>query len=498
MTTRTRPGRLRIGWAASALLIAGCLPAPGTIGLRQPSFAELVDSATSVPPLHRTHWGIEVYDPDRGETLYALNAERHFIPASNAKLVVTVVAMGELGPEWRYRTELYAPRAGPADTVAQALVVVGRGDPTLSARFHPTAFAPFDSLADSVALAGVRRVAGELVVDVSYFDRTAVHPSWEVGDLPYAYAAPVSAFAVAEASLEVVVSPGAQVGQPARVELLGPQVLAVQNQVTTAVPDTTRAYEAVFVGMDTLVLAGRIPLGRRPDTVRLALPDPAVYAGRALRAALEARGIEVEGEVRIVQDSIEARLLRAGAPAPIATWTSPPLSEIVAAILQPSQNWIAEQLLKTLGAERAGEGSWAAGLTVERRYLTEVVGIDSSAFVLRDASGLSAQNLLTPHAAVQLLDHARRAPWGDRYRVALAQPGIEGTLKTRFTGLEGRIFAKTGTITHVNTLSGYVHTSDGRELIFSVMTNASGRPAAEVRRTIDRLVTVLAEQGVRE
>src|SRR5690606_20864632 len=160
-----------MGWRAAcgaalagALAIAACAPAPGRPVPRRATLAEVVDSVASSPPLDRTHWGIDVYDPASGRTLLALNPERHFIPASNMKLVVTAVGLAELGPEYRYRTELAARRA-PGDSIAELLVIAGRGDPTWSDRFHESAWAPVDSLADSVALAGIRRVRGELVID---------------------------------------------------------------------------------------------------------------------------------------------------------------------------------------------------------------------------------------------------------------------------------------------------------------------------------------------
>ncbi len=516
-----------MGWRAAcgaalagALAIAACAPAPGRPVPRRATLAEVVDYVASSPPLDRTHWGIDVYDPASGRTLLALNPERHFIPASNMKLVVTAVGLAELGPEYRYRTELAARRA-PGDSIAELLVIAGRGDPTWSDRFHESAWAPVDSLADSVALAGIRRVRGELVIDASYFDRELVHPTWEVGDLDFAYAAPVAAFAVEEGTFRYEVVPGAAAGEPARVTALTPPgaVLILNRLVTDTAGARRRIQVSRRVGSDTLTLLGSVPLGAAPDTLRLAVGDPAAYAGRVLAAALEARGIEVEGGVRVVYDSLEAAAVWAGsapdstavdsativtggadraAPplVPVASWTSAPLTEIVAAILKPSQNWIAEMLLKTLGAERGGGGSWPAGLEVERRYLFDVVGIDSAAVVLRDASGLSAQNLLAPRAIVRLLEHARRMPWGPAYRAALAVPGEEdGTLERRLVVLEGRLFAKTGTIAHVNSLSGYLTTASGRELIFSILSNASGRPAAEVRRAIDAIVNTAADQG---
>ncbi|HSJ13055.1 MAG TPA: D-alanyl-D-alanine carboxypeptidase/D-alanyl-D-alanine-endopeptidase, partial [Longimicrobiales bacterium] len=179
----------------------------------------------------------------------------------------------------------------------------------------------------------------------------------------------------------------------------------------------------------------------------------------------------------------------------IAALASPPLAEIVPAILQPSQNWIAEHVLKTLGAERGTEGSWSGGLAVERRYLSDVVGIDSLAFNLRDGSGLAAQNLLTPAATVTLLDHVRAAPWRTQFAAALAAPGMTGsTLENRLAPLAGRLVAKTGTIANVNALSGYLTTDSGRELTFSILSNGSGLPSATVRAAMDSVVRLVARE----
>jgi D-alanyl-D-alanine carboxypeptidase/D-alanyl-D-alanine-endopeptidase (penicillin-binding protein 4) len=239
--------------------------------------------------------------------------------------------------------------------------------------------------------------------------------------------------------------------------------------------------------------------------LRLPMTDPVVFAAQAFGDALRARGIAIEGVVRVVRDSIEAAGLRegrlAGAPAALpvselSAWTSPPLSEIVHQILAPSQNWIAEQLLRTLGAAKSGEGSWREGVAAETAFLTGVVGIDSAALRLNDGSGMSYQNLVTPHAVVQLFDYARTAPWGEVFRAGLAKPNEQGTLSARLRELEGRLAGKTGTLTSVNALSGYVITRDGRELIFSVMSNASGLGGNQVVQAIDRMVQALANGTV--
>jgi len=172
---------------------------------------------------------------------------------------------------------------------------------------------------------------------------------------------------------------------------------------------------------------------------------------------------------------------------------SPPLSELVAGILEPSQNWMTEQLIRTLGAERGEEGSWPEGIEVIRSFLTQQVGVDSLDIAPRDGSGLSAYNLVTPRALVRILQYMSNGTNAATYRAALAEPGEEGsTLERRLMDLEHRLFAKTGTISNVNSLSGYLVRGDGTEVIFSILSNGSGLPAPRVRAAIDDVVRALA------
>ena len=162
-------------------------------------------------------------------------------------------------------------------------------------------------------------------------------------------------------------------------------------------------------------------------------------------------------------------------------------------MLEPSQNWMAEQVVRTLGAELGERGGLEEGLAVVQRFLHEAAGVDTLDVKPRDASGLSAYNLLTPRAVVRVLQHMAARPDAEAYRRALAEPGEEeSTLEDRLAGLEGRVFAKTGTISNVNTLSGYVVREDGRRIVFSILTNATGATASEVRSAIDGIVRILA------
>ncbi|HKJ03513.1 MAG TPA: D-alanyl-D-alanine carboxypeptidase/D-alanyl-D-alanine-endopeptidase [Longimicrobiales bacterium] len=485
------------------------------------------DSILVTPPLDRGHIGIEVYDPATGRILYGHDNERRFVPASNQKLWPTTTALHELGPDFRYRTPVLGVGFDATTGAARALVAVGRGDPTWSERFYPpdpvvldaqgdTVAVPrdpersyrrdlavLDSLADSVAAAGVTHITGDLIIDATYFDGELVPGTWTFGNMNGTSAPPTGAFVVGEGVFRVRLAPGVAVGSDATVVPMAPAgvVPLLNGVITTAEGSPDRVTDRRGPWSDTLRLGGSTALGSDPETLRFPMTDPVRFAADAFAQALRARGVTIDGTVRVVHDSVEAEALRRGvlpgltSPLPareVATWTSPPLSEIVHNILAPSQNWIAEQLLRTLGAERGERGGWREGIAVETDFLFDTVGIDPAALRLQDGSGMSHQNLVTPHAVVQLLDYARTASWGPVFRDALATPGMRGTLERRLPRLVGRLSGKTGTLSSVNALSGYVRTQDGRELIFSILSNASGLGSGPVVAAIDRMVDALA------
>jgi D-alanyl-D-alanine carboxypeptidase/D-alanyl-D-alanine-endopeptidase (penicillin-binding protein 4) len=241
------------------------------------------------------------------------------------------------------------------------------------------------------------------------------------------------------------------------------------------------------------------------DTVSFASRDPVRQAVAAFADAVRRAGIEVEGgwSIRWTRDPAESGLViiedeqglggSTATPVTLAVLESPPLSTLIAGILKPSQNWMTEQTLRALGARYGREGSWREGVGVMEAWLVNEVGVDSLDVSARDGSGLSAYNLVTPRAIVRILQEMRRGPYADEFRAALARPGEEdSTLERRLPDLEGRVFAKTGTISNVNSLSGYLVRDDGREVIFSILTNGSGLPSSSVRAAIDDVVRGLA------
>jgi D-alanyl-D-alanine carboxypeptidase/D-alanyl-D-alanine-endopeptidase (penicillin-binding protein 4) len=301
----------------------------------------------------------------------------------------------------------------------------------------------------------------------------------------------VDALALADGTFDLIVRGGSVAGAEGTAEVAGVLAQPVRAAIVT---DTVGGRLSVSVDYtarrDTIFVTGSIGAGA-VDTVTRAVTNPARTAVEALATLLRQRGVSVDSTM-VMRDSADAAALRAVA-LPVTEWQSAPMSEIVSVILRPSQNWVAEQVVKTLGAQAGGDGSWRAGIERELEYLYGSAGVDSGAVNLRDGSGMSAQNLLTPAATVAMLLHARAQPWSGAFRDALAAPGRPGTtLTNRLRPREGRVFGQTGTISNVNSLSGYLVGADGRDIVFSILTNGSGLPSGAVRAAIDEIVLAVA------
>ena len=480
------PARGQAGPNLAPRPAAGATERPGTTALER-----RIDAILARPALAGADWGIEVRDAASGHVLYQRAASRPFIPASNLKLLVSTTAAHHLDPGYRFRTTVYATGPVRGGELQGDLVLYGRGDPLISGRFDRPLTGVWDALADSLLARGVRRVSGGVVADDSYFEAQHVRPDWEEYDQRWWYGAPVSALGFNDNSIEFHLSPGA-VGEPPRVSWL-PQseYVQVENRAVTVPAGRRSTLDLERVaGTRGVRVVGEMPVGAGTDTEFFAVANGAEYAGVTFREALERKGIALgRREVRVVADST---LSPARGATVLAEHASDPLPRVIGPILLKSQNWFAETLLKTVGREVRGEGSWQAGLAVERDFLTRVVGIDPADFSATDGSGLSANDRVTPRAFVRLLAYVRRTPRMAIVRDALPVSGREGSLKARFADLPGRVAAKTGYIGGVDSLSGWVTTDDGRTAIFSILVNRTPLPSERMKAAIDDVVRAVA------
>ena len=493
----------------ASLTISGTLTAqarpPRTTPLRG-SLEQRLNTLLDQPPFNRATWGVFVMD-DRGRVLFQRNGDRLFVPASNTKLVVTATAASLLAPDYRVRTSVYTNGTMDGGILRGDLILYGRGDPTWSARcFSVDTLAPgacdstftqIDRLADSIIAHGVHRITGKIVGDGSAFEPMTTAPGWNAWDLNWWYAAPVSGLGFHDNSVDFQITPGAALDAPPTVTWspdLG--MFAFENRARTVPPDSGTSIGDNFYrkpGTYEIWAEGTVTLGHRPWIESFALPDPNLYAARALAASLGRKGVAVEGGAASTTDSLAYRATRC-CGSPLFEYRGRPLTDILFPILNTSQNWFAETLLKILGHELRGEGSWEAGLDVEQRFLIDSVKIDSTMFSLEDGSGLSAGNLIAPHAFVQLLDYMRRSPKNAGFMAALPHAARPGSLLRRFVGtpLDSQVVAKTGSIDRVNSLSGYIQRKDGRTFTFSIQANAHAVRYSDMLAQIDSVVVQLA------
>lgn len=463
-----------------------------------PARIDLTIAASGLTP---DHWGILVTDVS-GQPLYSLNAERMMIPASNAKLAITTAALGLLGPEFTVTTSVYT--AARVDSVVHGdLVLYGRGDPGFSRRCYATdtlipracddePAARLGQLASQLYQRGIRQIDGAILTDGTWFDHQRIHPTWDSYDLGWYYAAPVSGLAFNDNALDVTTTARRQ-GQPPRISVTPNLGLAtITSEAVTSAPGSKRTYD-IFRNQsgDKYRATGNVPAG----TSKLEWPsvaDPDRFIALAFRAELVARGIRVSGSIATAHDSLTT--LAARQHEPLAEVRSRPLADWTFPILNASQNLFAEMLLKQLGRQFTGTGSWANGLAIERRFLVDSVGIKGSDLALVDGSGLSSSNQITPTALVTILSWLWRSPYQQLILKQLPLSGGSGTLQKRLVsnGLAGKVRAKTGVIGGVNALSGYLEKTDGSIRLFAIITNGHQLGSARINSSIDAIVREIA------
>jgi D-alanyl-D-alanine carboxypeptidase/D-alanyl-D-alanine-endopeptidase (penicillin-binding protein 4) len=459
------------------------------------------------------YWGIQVVSLRNGATLFSWNPEKMFVPASTSKLFTTATALVRLGPGFTYRTTVESDGAvDGGGTLHGNLILVGRGDPNLSARELPyngrterssDSMKVFESLADAVVQRGVRAIDGDLIADDSYFVEQPYGEGWTAGDMLWGFGAPVTALAANDNVITVTVLPGrrAEDAGSVRQQPMDGYFELTNRVVTVGASEPRRISFSRQPGSRRLLVWGRIPAGEESFTESVAMDDPARFTGEFFRRELESRGIAIKGDLRFRhQEPYDVADLRgaekpaaSSAGAVLAAHESFPLVESLKVIEKVSQNLHAEMLLRTLGRERRNVGSVEAGLAEIGQFLGEI-GVDAQEVHLLDASGLSRETQVTPRAVVALLksmyDSKLRATWIDLLPVA----GEDGSLRERFRspGVRGRIHAKTGSMEGVAALAGYVTAADAEPLAFAIFMNHGRMKEPEARSLIDRIATEIA------
>jgi D-alanyl-D-alanine carboxypeptidase/D-alanyl-D-alanine-endopeptidase (penicillin-binding protein 4) len=506
-----------------------------------PHLAIAINRLLRDPAIYRDHWGISIATL-AGRQIYSLNSHQYFHPASNAKLFTAAATLALFQPDARWRTTVTTTAAISRNgTLKGDIVIHGSGDPTLSSRVYPytghtvrqpDTIAAFENMANQLVKLGIRRIDGNIIGDDSWFTYQPYPAGWALDDTVWDYGAPISALTLNDNVVYLNVVPAGAPGLP------NEQGATPQKFVT---PTGTEQVEwnpptpYYHLDNETALLhsgIGRVGLDRAPGSRKvrlfgaidqngfhagLAIIDPAKYAAATFAMLLRQRGIQITGTAKTHHLlSTDVGRFREEVNQPIAlhpipdTLLGPPtdgehvlatyvsqatLAQDLKVTLKVSQNLHAELYLRDLGRYEANNGSIAQGARVVHQFALDA-GVNPTGFIFFDGSGMSHDDVVTPHAITTLLAYASRQSWGSIYRNALPTGGVDGTLSDRFTSpsMRGRVHAKTGTLDEVNSLSGYVKARSGRTYVFSILCN-NRNPGNEADIPVmDRIVTAIASE----
>ena len=485
--------RVALEKSFTTLLAVACvgLAAPGVRAgaADREALKRSVDGLLAQPPLAGAHAAVQVDSMDDGAQVYSHNADDLLNPASNTKLITSAAALLRLGPEYRFSTDYLSDRPMQKGKV-KILYVKGRGDPAVNTE-------RLDALVSDLWHRGLRSV-GDLVLDDSFFDREEWGPGWEQETSDKSWAAGVGALSLNHNSVGIYLAPGERAGAKARVEV-DPDArdyFVIDNKVATVRANgrrKLRPHTAAEGEKTRIVVDGRLPLRADPMVLFRRVGDPTFYYGQTLKMLLRQRGIRVTGKVR--------RGLAPESAILIQTYDSPELAEIVRDMNKVSSNFIAEMLIKTLGAELKGTpGTWPKGLDVAEDLLAEL-GLGRGTYVLKNGSGLNDTNRFSARQIATLLGAVwKRFPVASEFAASLGIAARDGTMRLRMEGTDaaGRLRAKTGTLERVTALSGYVQSLGGERFVFSVLVNDWNGKSGPIISSIDRLGVMLAAVGAPE
>ena len=484
--------------ACGASRTAAVTPAPSAIArnpvqLLQADLSEIFQT----PQFDRSFWSVLVREAASSDDLYALNAAKLMMPGSAMKIITVAAAAELLGWEHQFETKVVAVAPIDEGVLRGDLVVIGGGDPSISERSDvPDALV---AIARQVRNAGITRIEGGIIGDDDLFDDKGFGEGWTLDNLPYGYAAAVSALEYNEGSVDLVIHAGAAAGDPVTIQVRpGGSGLHIDNQlVTVAESGTGRLTLQRLPGSSRVVVLGQIPAKAAPFARTASVDNPTAFFVAAFRDALIAEGIVVNGDAVDIDDFLAKPDLSAART--LVSHKSPPLRQLAASMMKVSQNQYAEMLLRTLGASGAmglptEATSTAMGLLRMRAVLSRW-NIADDGYVIADGSGLSRYNFVTSNALVGILQRMRADPkHASPFAETLPVTGRDGALSKRLAGTaaEGRVRAKTGTVDNVRAIAGYLDTANGETLVFSIIANNFTVPTRTIDAAADRVLIRLA------
>jgi D-alanyl-D-alanine carboxypeptidase/D-alanyl-D-alanine-endopeptidase (penicillin-binding protein 4) len=481
-----------------SFIITGCSTSGKITNIPEPqsNLKNLQDKLSYIisdPNLFNAQIGLYIESIDIGETIFAHNEHKLFISASNMKIFTTATALLRFGPGFTYKTNIYYTNSVENGVLQGDLIIKGSGDPTIAPRFsNGDSRAYFRSWADSLIAKGITKIEGNIVGDESYFTTDRLGFGWQWDDEPFWYSAQISALTFNDNCVDVTIIAGDKIGNSPEVSL-SPQTnyVSIENKAVTTKADSVRT---LFITrprlQNKILIRNEFPINKPKMTRSISVEDPARFFIHVLCEVLEDKGIDLSGDLKIEKNPGQIDYSNHSL---LFTHQSPPLSEIIEVVNKRSQNLYTEQLLVTIAAEYGKDASAAEGIEVVNNTLVRM-GISKNEFSMRDGSGLSRFNLISPHTVSLLLRYMSNHNYFPYVYNSLPSAGVDGTLRSRMKNspAEGYVRAKTGTVGHVRNLSGYVESRSGEIFLFSFLVNNYLLPTQSINNLQDRIGNLLA------
>lgn len=456
-------------------------------------FWQQIDDIFSDPNFNSSNWGVVIKSLETGEYLYKRNEDKLFIPASNLKLITTAAGLISLGPDYKYQTDIFIDGRIDGSVLKGNLIVQGIGDPTFSERFNKgNVYQVFNNWADSLLAKNIDEISGNLIGDDNLFDDNGFGNGWSLDHESYWYSAPTSAICLNDNCVEISVKP-ATYNNPATLSIL-PQTryVTIINKVTTGPKGSATNLDINRErGTNIITVFGKIEEGSEERKVFATVNNPTQFAMVVLKDVLQKKGIIVKGYASDID--MEETPLDYSKMNILFTYESVPLFDIIKIINKDSQNFYAEQLLKTIGLEKENFGSIENGVNVEKKILKDM-GINPENLIIVDGSGLSWLNLVTPRQMINLLTYMYRNEYFNYFYESLPVAGVDGTLANRMkkSKAENNVRGKTGYNDGVRSICGYVYTADNEPIAFSIIVNNFIVPASLADNLQDQVCVRLA------
>ncbi len=482
---------------ALTILLAGCAatkeiksPVPGTI----PFLINQIDEQFNDPRFENAFWGVKIQSMKTGKVWYSRNANKVFMPASNQKIPTTAVTLLTLGEDFVFESFFTHDGSIENDVINGNIVVFANGDPTLSNRFHNNPVDVFKIWADALQKSGIKKINGNIIGDDNAFEDNHLGYGWSFSGLQAWYSAEVGALQLNENVIDIRIIPPQTIDGKIEIKPnLPSNYYTIINEIELVETGSSSVSYSRNYGENIIKLSGRVAAGSSPLEVSPSITNPTLFYVTVLKEVLEAEGIEITGDAVDCDDINDYRITLDDVTV-LALHKSPPLKEILKGLMKRSQNNYAETMVRLLGWNKTGHGSFREGRKVVEEVL-QSMEIEPGTYAFMDGSGLTRYNYISPEQIVTILTAMRNTPYWETWIEIQPVAGVDGTLRNRMkeTAAEGNVKAKTGTIANVRGLSGYVTTADGEEIVFSFLVNSHLRTSRETEEITDEVLRLISE-----